>query len=91
MTISATDLDFDKHQLIDIREDYERIDFQHKKSLHIPMGVLLEKASALDKDTLFVVHCENGVRSLNIVTMMQAKGFKNFISLEGGATALKNL
>lgn len=91
MAITVEELDLEIHQLIDIREDYERVEYQHPQSLHIPMESILEKASSLDKDITFVVHCASGIRSSNIVTMLQAKGLKNFISLDGGADALKHL
>lgn len=89
MQITFENLDLSKHQLIDIREEYERTSYAHPKALHIPMASLVDEAVNLDKETEFVVHCASGNRSLSIVKILAAKGYKNFLSLDGGANILQ--
>jgi rhodanese-related sulfurtransferase len=89
MQITFENLDWTKHQLIDIREEYERTAYAHPNALHIPMGSLVDEAANLDKEIIFVICCATGTRSLNIVKLLRAKGFNNYLSLDGGNETLQ--
>jgi len=91
MNICCQDLDLEKYELIDIREEYEREEYAHPKALHIPMAKIIDEAENLSQDVNFVIHCQSGNRSEKIVKMLHAKGHKNFLSLDGGANELQTL
>jgi len=75
------------HQLIDIRESYER-EACNLGGIPIPMDRILEQASALITDAPVVIHCNSGKRSDAVVFALQQKmGLNNLYSLQGGIQA----
>lgn len=77
---------------LDVREDSELAICRIDGALHIPMGEIPERYEALPKDSPLVVFCHHGMRSLNVVQFLEAKGFDNAINLDGGihAWAMEN-
>lgn len=77
------------HQLIDVREPWERR-MCTLDSVHIPLGVLLSAAFDpqqynLRPDLHTTVYCKAGIRSLQAVRQLRAlHGFSNVRSLAGG-------
>ena len=77
------------YQVIDVREDWERLICQ-LPSVHVPMATILEgtanfQALGLSIDKPTYVYCKAGLRSLKSAEMMQAHyGFKQLKSLKGG-------
>ncbi len=76
-------LDTDQIKLIDVREDEEVIICNISGSLHIPMGLIPEKAHLLNKELTYAVMCHSGVRSLYASEYLKKSGF-NVINVEGG-------
>lgn len=76
--------------LLDVREDSELAICRIEGALHIPMGEIPERHEALPKDAPLVVLCHHGMRSLNVVQFLEAKGFENAINLSGGIHAWAN-
>jgi len=75
--------------LVDIREEYERVNCMIEDALFCPMGVLMEEIQNFSQNNNYVLFCQSGNRSLNMVKLIKAKGHENFFSLDGGATLLK--
>ncbi len=73
--------------LLDVREDSELAICRIEGALHIPMGEIPNRHEALPKDAPLVVFCHHGMRSLNVVQFLEAKGFENSINLSGGIHA----
>ena len=76
-------LDTDKIKLIDVREDEEINICNISGSLHIPMGLIPEKAHDLNKELTYAVMCHSGVRSLYASEYLKKSGFTVF-NVEGG-------
>ncbi len=74
--------------LVDIREEYERESFYLESALCAPMATLMEELSNFSNSNNYVLFCQSGNRSTNLVKILHAKGHTNFYSLEGGATLL---
>jgi rhodanese-related sulfurtransferase len=76
-----------KAVLLDVREHSELTICQIEGALHIPMGEVPECHKALPRDAPLIVFCHHGMRSLNVVQYLEAKGFENVINLAGGIHA----
>ncbi|MGZ0656160.1 rhodanese-like domain-containing protein [Coraliomargarita sp. W4R53] len=76
-----------KAVFLDVREDSELTICRIEGALHIPMGEIPERHQALPKDVPLVVLCHHGMRSMNVIQFLQAKGFENTINLAGGIHA----
>lgn len=72
---------------LDVREDSELAICRIEGALHIPMGEIPERHEALPKDAPLVVFCHHGMRSLNVVQFLEAKGYENASNLAGGIHA----
>lgn len=71
--------------LIDVREDYERAEF-NVGGMHIPLGNLPTNISDLEdyKEDEIVIYCRSGNRSGQAKMFMEQLGFKNVRNLIGG-------
>lgn len=76
--------------LLDVREDSELAICKIEGALHIPMGEIPVRYEALPKEGPLVVFCHHGMRSLNVVQFLEAKGYENAINLSGGIHAWAN-
>jgi sulfur dioxygenase len=73
-------------QVVDVREPDE-FDGQLGHidgALLLPLGSLLERASALSKDRPIVVACRSGARSAQATVLLQKAGFGKVANLSGG-------
>lgn len=73
--------------LLDVREDSELAICRIEGALHIPMGQIPDKADSLPKDKKIIVFCHHGMRSMNVLQYLEARGFNNVINLAGGIHA----
>jgi rhodanese-related sulfurtransferase len=71
--------------LIDVREDYERAEF-NVGGQHIPLGTLPAKLEDLEdsKDEEIVIYCRSGNRSGQAKAFLEQLGYKNVRNLIGG-------
>ena len=79
--------------LLDVREDYERADF-NIGGKHVPMGKI--QAMQFDdiedwKDKEIIIYCRSGNRSGIAGLFMEQAGFKNPVNLTGGMLAWQEL
>jgi len=79
--------------LLDVREDYERADF-NIGGKHIPMGKI--QAMQFDdiedwKDKEVIIYCRSGNRSGIAGLFMEQAGFKKPVNLLGGMLAWQDL
>lgn len=76
--------------LVDVREERERDVCQIQGSELIPMGQIpqhLPHLEALAEESLVVILCHHGVRSLNVVNWLRRQGVENCQSMRGGIDA----
>jgi len=62
--------------LLDVREDAERMAYTLPRSTDIPLGMIRDKMSTLDKNKEIIVFCTIGVRSYNAARILMGNGFK---------------
>lgn len=76
-------------QLIDVRELTEWNIVRIAGARHIPKDKIVseEMVALLEKDMPIVLHCKSGVRSRNVLRVLQKHGFSNLKNLEGGILA----
>ena len=73
-----------KFNLVDIREKYERDDFQLEDTHFIPMAEVLSTLNQIDVTIPTVFYCESGSKSKALVSILKRKGHKKVYSLVGG-------
>lgn len=73
--------------LIDVREDWEYEVCHLEGSRHIPMSIIQEKVTELDRAAETVVICHHGMRSLQVGYYLENIGFEKIINLDGGLDA----
>jgi len=73
--------------LLDVRqpEEYETGHIQGAKLM--PLGSIPDHFNELPKTKKIVVYCKSGRRSAQAMSLLQAKGFSNVVSLSGGFQA----
>ena len=73
--------------LLDVRqpEEYETGHIQGAKLM--PLGSIPDHFNELSKTKKIVVYCKSGRRSAQAMSLLQAKGFSNVVSLSGGFQA----
>jgi rhodanese-related sulfurtransferase len=72
--------------LVDVREDYEREEY-NIGGLHHRLGLIQTMdTEPLDdwKDDEVIVYCRSGARSTQACLMLESMGFKNVVNLKGG-------
>lgn len=70
-------------QILDVREVQERENGYVEESIHIPLGELREKLSALDPKLPVLVYCAKGLRGYLGSRILRQEGF-NVFNLDGG-------
>ena len=51
---------------------------------NIPLGYLADRVDEIPRDRPVVVHCESGARSAIAASLLQARGFRTVVNLQGG-------
>jgi phage shock protein E len=88
-TVFEQEMKDDAGQLVDVRMPKEYADghIEGAKNLHIYDNDFAQRLDSLDKDETVYVYCKAGARSAEAVALMERKGFKHIVELEGGLDA----
>ena len=70
--------------VLDVREHWEYDICHIDKSLHIPMGQLIERLDEIEKNKILIVVCHHGIRSRVVGQYLSSNGFENILNLNGG-------
>ncbi|MBS1773165.1 MAG: MBL fold metallo-hydrolase [Bacteroidetes bacterium] len=74
--------------LLDVRRKSE-YDSQHIIGAEsVPLDTINETMGQLDKETTYLVHCAAGYRSVIFISILMARGYNNFVNVEGGFNAI---
>jgi len=73
--------------LLDVREEDEWEICHIPKSVHIPMGRVLQQVDTLPADAPVAVLCHHGMRSRAVAQRLTTLGFKKVYNIEGGIHA----
>jgi rhodanese-related sulfurtransferase len=75
--------------LVDVREDYERQEF-NIGGIHHQLGLIQTmETDPMDdwKEEEIVIYCRSGKRSAHACMILETMGFTNVVNLEGGVLA----
>jgi molybdopterin/thiamine biosynthesis adenylyltransferase/rhodanese-related sulfurtransferase len=72
-----------RHQLIDVREEYER-DIASMGGELIPTGEIIARLQEISMSEPVVIYCHLGIRSREVATMLANLGYDNVYDLVGG-------
>ena len=73
--------------VLDVREPREHAIARIPGATLIPLRELPQRLAELDPERPLVVHCHHGIRSLQAVRLLRARGFAGAVSLRGGIDA----
>lgn len=77
--------------LIDVREEDEHEAF-NLGGLNIPLGELMQNATAIPKSGNVIIYCKRGIRSAIAIQRLEDRfGYTNLINLQGGTEEWKAL
>ena len=77
----------DEAIFLDVREPEELAICSIEGALHIPMGEVPARLEAIPKDKPLVVFCHHGMRSMQVVQFLEARGFQQSVKMGGGIHA----
>jgi glyoxylase-like metal-dependent hydrolase (beta-lactamase superfamily II)/rhodanese-related sulfurtransferase len=85
--ISASELE-NKHKenpiIIDVRKQSE-FDSEHVvNAINIPLNQINQRFSEIPSEQNFIVHCAGGYRSMIAASILNSRGYHNFVDVEGG-------
>jgi rhodanese-related sulfurtransferase len=70
--------------IIDVREDWEVAKGMLAEAVHIPMNDIPDMLDQIPTDKPVVIMCHLGSRSSQVVAFLEAQGYENLMSLDGG-------
>jgi rhodanese-related sulfurtransferase len=77
--------------LLDVRKKSEHDSEHIVNALNAPLDFVNESMIKTPKDKKVLVHCAGGYRSMIYVSILQARGYRNLINVQGGFSAIKKL
>lgn len=78
----------EKGNLIDVRRASEYGSEHVLDAINAPLDYINESMAMIDKRTQYV-HCASGYRSLIFISILQSRGYRNLVDVEGGFEAIK--
>lgn len=82
------ELDFNKVEIIDVREKIEYEKEHLKVSKNIPMSEFRNRLDEIDKSKKIYVHCQSGQRSYNVTLALKQRGYDVY-NISGSFVFLK--
>ena len=84
ITLEELKQGFEKYNLLDVREDWERTQ-HHIGGQHIPLGQLSSRFSEINSDKPLVVYCKSGMRSKKAIDFLEEQKVNfELINLKNG-------
>ena len=75
--------------IIDIRKASEFQSEHMIEAINAPLDYINESMKKLVDDKKNYIHCEEGYRSVIFISILQSRGFRNLVDIEGGLKAIK--
>jgi glyoxylase-like metal-dependent hydrolase (beta-lactamase superfamily II)/rhodanese-related sulfurtransferase len=75
--------------VLDVRNQGEFNSSHMKDAQHLPLDYLNSQMSQIDRSKTYYVHCASGYRSLIAASILQSRGYRNLINVEGGINAIR--
>ena len=74
--------------VIDVRKPGEFAAEHVDGAKSIPLDYINEDLAQFPKDQPFIIHCAGGYRSMIAASILKARGWENFVDVEGGFSAI---
>ncbi len=78
----------DDNKVLDVRKSSEYEEGHVSQSQLFTLDYINENLNQIDKDQAYLVYCKSGYRSCVAVSILQSKGSKNLINVNGGFEAI---
>lgn len=78
-------------QILDVREDAERMMFSIDGAIGIPLGQLRARLDELDRSKLIIVFCAVGIRAFTAARILSQNGFDQVKVYPGGASFFQSV
>jgi hydroxyacylglutathione hydrolase len=75
-------------QIIDVRKESEYAAEHVEDAYNRPLNYINDWIKDINPATPFYLHCAGGYRSMIAASILQARGYRNFIEIEGGFGAI---
>jgi len=82
--LSPREIDNENMLILDVRGQDEYDSVHIPGALHIPMGFVPNRLQEIPKDKPVAVHCETGIRSQVVVSLLQREGYSYVFNMSGG-------
>lgn len=76
--------------ILDVRKASEYGSEHVVDALNAPLDFINDSMLKVDKDKTSYVHCAGGYRSMTFISILQARGFRNLVDVQGGFKAIKD-
>ena len=77
-------LETENYNLLDVRNRMEVAKHRMAGSTHIPLNMLKNKYTTLEKESKWLIYCAGGYRSMIAASFLRSVGFHFVASIEGG-------
>ena len=85
----ATSHDLEDAVVLDVRWLSERAEGYVRDSIHVPYGLLRDRAGEIPQDRKVVVHCAGGRRSPVAYAVLRSLGYASIAEHPGGFAAIE--
>lgn len=76
-------------QIIDVRKNSEYQSEHLMEATNAPLDFINDSMKMIVNDKAYFIHCASGYRSLVFISILQSRGYRNLVNIEGGFDALK--
>lgn len=74
--------------IVDVRKESEYAAEHIENAYSKPLAYINDWIKSIDSQKQFYLHCAGGYRSMIAASILQARGFRNFMEIEGGFNAI---
>lgn len=75
--------------ILDVRKESEYNSEHVLDAMNAPLDFINKSMLKIDPSRTFYVHCASGYRSVVFISILQARGYRNLVNVNGGFKALK--
>ena len=75
--------------VLDVRKSSENFSERIPSAENTPLDFINDHLASIKPDHTYYVHCAGGYRSVVFISILQARGYRNLINVEGGFKAIK--
>lgn len=75
--------------ILDVRKASEFYSEHVLDAVNAPLDYVNDSMAKVDKNKTYYVHCAAGYRSMIFISILQARGYRNLIDVDGGFSAIK--